>query len=98
MEIIYVTVIGAALALILRYVLPKRETYGVALLPALGAAVTAGAWVSLTWLGLKPDAPWIWLISLVAPVVVALLTALLIPGRRAQSDAALFEKLATTTA
>ena len=98
MEIIYATVIGASLALILRYLLPKRETYGAALLPAIGGAVTASAWVILTWIGQTPDAPWIWLISLTAPVLAALAIALLIPGRRARKDAALFDQLAGAAA
>jgi hypothetical protein len=94
MELLYVTVVGASLAMILRYVLPKRETYGAALLPAIGAAVTSVVWVGLVWAGWTFDGGWIWVASLGAAVVVALLTALLIPGRRAQADVALFDNLA----
>jgi len=94
MELLYVTVIGAGLALILRYVLPKRETYGAALLPAIGAAVTSIVWVALVWAGWTFDGGWIWVASLGAAVIAALVTALLIPGRRAQSDIALFDNLA----
>ena len=94
MELLYVTVIGASLALILRYVLPKRETYGAALLPAIGAAVTSSIWVALVWAGWTFDGGWIWVASLVPAVVIPLVVALLIPGRRAHADVTLFDSLA----
>ena len=94
MELLYVTVIGAGIGAIVRYAVPRRGSYGALLLPAIAAAVTSVVWVALLWLGLTFDGGWIWVASLGAAVVVALLTALLIPGRRAQADVALFDNLA----
>jgi hypothetical protein len=87
MEIVYVTVVGAGIGLLLRYLLPGREVYGVALLPALGAAVTAATWAGLTWLGWKADGGWIWLASLGAAALVPLVVALVLSKRRHAADA-----------
>lgn len=87
MELVYVTVVGAGIGLLLRYLLPGRQTYGVALLPALAAAVTAAVWVGLTWLGWKADGGWIWLASLGGAIVASLVVAIVIGRRRQAADA-----------
>lgn len=87
MELVYVTVIGACLATVVRYALPGREAYGVVLLPALGAAVTAAVWVALLWAGLTFDGGWIWVFSLGAAVVVPTIVAVVLSRKRAISDA-----------
>ena len=56
MELLFVTVIGAGIGLIVRYVLPSRGTYGVLLVPAISAAATAITWVALLWAGLVTPA------------------------------------------
>jgi hypothetical protein len=94
MELLFVTLGGAILGLAARYALPRRHTYGVALVPAIGAAVAAVVWVGLTWLGWAWDGGWIWVVSLVASALVAAASAYLIGPRRERSDAALFERLA----
>ncbi|MGV8876503.1 MAG: hypothetical protein ACOH1K_03210 [Rhodoglobus sp.] len=94
MELLIVTVIGASLAAILRYLLPARGMYGSALLPAIGASVTATVWVALVWLGLTFDGTWIWVASLVAGGGAALATALLLPRHRETADARSFTELA----
>ena len=87
MEIVYVTVVGAGIGILLRYLLPGRTTYGVALLPAVGAAVTAAVWAGLTWLGWKADGVWIWVAALGAATVVPLVVALVLSKRRHAADA-----------
>ncbi|QYH36746.1 hypothetical protein [Salinibacterium sp. M195] len=94
MELLVVTVIGASIATILRYMLPSRGMYGSALLPAIGAAVTATIWVALVWAGFTFDGTWIWLISLVAGGAAALTAAILLPRHREAADARAFESLA----
>jgi hypothetical protein len=94
MELLFVTLGGAILGLAARYALPRRHTYGVALVPAIGAAVAAVVWVGLTWLGWAWDGGWIWVVSLVASGLAAAAAAYLIGPRRERSDAALFERLA----
>ncbi len=93
MELLFVTVLGASFGTIFRYALPKRGTYGVFLLPALGAATAAIVWVALLWMGLTFDGTWIWVVSLAASAIATLVTALLLPGKRLQEDADLFATL-----
>ena len=89
MEIVYAVVVGAGAALVLRYLLPGRDTYGIALLPALGAAVTAAVWAGMSWLGFDFDSGWgwLWLASLGAAVVVSLVVGLLVGRTRERHDA-----------
>ncbi len=87
MEIVFVTVIGAALGALVRYLVPGRRSYGIALLPAVGGAATAAVWAILVWLGWSFDGGWIWTVSIATGVVVSLLVAVLLPRARAASDA-----------
>lgn len=81
------------LATIVRYLLPSRGMYGMALLPAVGAAVTATVWVALVWVGLTFDGGWIWVASLLAGVGAAFATAIMLPRYRATADLRAFETL-----
>jgi hypothetical protein len=92
-ELLFVTLISFCIGLGARYVLPGRQTYGVALLPAIAAAVTAIVWVALTWLGWKFDGGWIWVVSLAAGGVISLVLALVVPRLRRANDESLFQQL-----
>ena len=96
MELAYVTVIGAALGALARYALPGRRTYGLFLLPAIAAAVTAAVWVGLVWLGWTFDGGWIWVVSLVAGGISAIAAALLIVRYRANADQRLLSHLSAS--
>jgi hypothetical protein len=96
MELAYVTVIGAALGALARYALPGRRTYGLLLLPAIAAAVTAAVWVGLVWLGWTFDGGWIWVVSLVAGGVSAIVAALVIVRYRATADERLLNHLSAS--
>ena len=85
---------GAILSLAARYALPRRHTYGSALVPAIGAGVAAVVWVGLTWLGWAWDGGWIWVVSLVAAGLASAASVLVIGPRREHGDAELFERLA----
>ena len=87
MELLYVTVIGAFIGLALRYLLPGRDSYGLFLLPGLGAAATAAIWVALVWAGLKFDGGWIWVGALVGGGVISVIGILLIVRTRKVGDA-----------
>lgn len=93
MELLFVTVIGAAISLGVRYVVPGRQWHGLLLVPMVGAAATAAVWAACVWLGLTFDGGWIWVISLVLGPLVSLAVALVLPKRREASDAALLEQL-----
>jgi NADH:ubiquinone oxidoreductase subunit 6 (subunit J) len=92
-ELLFVTLIGFGIGLGMRYVLPGHDTYGVVLVPAIAAAVTAIVWVGLTWLGWKFDGGWIWVVSLGAAAVVTLVLALILPRVRRTNDDELLQKL-----
>lgn len=94
MELLFVTIIGAGIAAIIRYLIPGRQSHGALVLPAIGAVVTAAVWVGLLWVfqwGF--DGGWIWFVSLVAGGVVALVFALATPPRRKQADSRLLSEL-----
>jgi uncharacterized membrane protein YeaQ/YmgE (transglycosylase-associated protein family) len=93
MELLFVTLIGAAIGIILRYLVPGRHAYGAFLAPAVGGAVAAVVWSGLTWLGWKFDGGWIWVVSLAAGGLGALALELILPRVREQSDARMLHQL-----
>ena len=93
MELAYVTVIGMAIVALARYLLPGRRAYGILLLPAIAAGVTAAVWVVLVWLGWKFDGGWIWVVALAAAGVASILTALLVVRFREMADQRLLHHL-----
>ncbi len=98
MELLFVALGGAIFGLAARYALPNRDEYGVALVPAVGTAVAAVVWVALTWLGMKWDSGWIWLITLAAAAAVSVVAALLIGRARAASDERMLAQLSAGAA
>lgn len=86
MELLYVTVIAAFIGLAIRYLIPGHGSYGLFLLPAVGAAATAIVWVALVWVGFKFDGGWIWVASIGAAVVASIVVALLLVRGRAIGD------------
>lgn len=93
MELLFVTLGGVILGLAARYGLPKRDTHGALLVPAIGAIVASVVWAALTWVGWKFDGGWIWVVSLVAAGVVAALSSVFLGGGRTASDAELLTRL-----
>ena len=94
MELLFVLVIAAGIGAVLRYVLPSRGTYGIFLLPAVAAAVTAVVWIGLLWLGWTFDGTWIWVASLGAGGAAALAVGIALPRLRAASDERKLSELA----
>jgi len=93
MEMLFAVLGGLILSLAVHFALPRRELRGAALLAAIGTAVSAVVWSALTWLGLPFDGGWIWVASIAAGPVVALIAGLVLPKRRIAADEQLFEKL-----
>jgi hypothetical protein len=93
MELLYVTVIGAGIGALIRYLIPGRSMHGILLLPAIGAAVTSAVWVGLLWLGWTFDGGWIWVVSLGAAVVASVVAAILLARVREHGDARLLHQL-----
>jgi len=93
MELLFVTIIGAGIGITLRYLIPGRDAYGIALMPAVGGAATALIWEGLTWLGWKYDGGWIWVVSLVGGALVSIATIILTVRLRRVGDARLLHQL-----
>lgn len=93
MELLFVVLLSASASLGVRYLVPGRETYGSALLPAIGGAVSAIVWAALTWLAWPYDGGWIWVVSLFVGPLVCVAVAILIPRRRRKVDAVLLDSL-----
>jgi len=94
MELLFVVLISASVGAILRYLLRGRETYGAALLPSISAAVSAFVWVGLLWvLNWQFDGTWIWVASLLAGPIVALIVGANLPRKRREHDRELLGKL-----
>ncbi len=93
MELAYVTVIGAAIGALARYLLPGRPAYGILLLPAIAAAATAAVWAGLVWLGWTFDGGWIWVVSLGSAVIASVASAILIVRFRENADQRMLHRL-----
>jgi quaternary ammonium compound-resistance protein SugE len=86
-------VIGAAIGLVARYLLPGRQWVGLFLNPAASAAAAGIVWTILGLAGLRSDNGWLWIASLAAALVVALVLPRVLPQRRARADAAYLSEL-----
>lgn len=86
MDILLAFIFGIGIGLIAHYALPGRDGRGVVLLPAVGAVVGGAVWLWLTWIGATTTDPWIWLLSIIAPIVVVLPVALIVARIRAARD------------
>ena len=91
MEIAFVLVIAAAIGVIIRYLVPGRATHGLLLVPATATVTGIGLWAILVWFGMPFDGGWIWVISIGAATLAALLTAFLLPGARRAADERFYE-------
>jgi uncharacterized membrane protein len=93
MELLFVALIAVGIGFILHFALPGRETHGALLLGGISGIVTMIVWAALLWLGFTFDGGLIWLFSLVAGGLVALIVALALPPRRRSADRAMLTKL-----
>lgn len=93
MELIFVALMGIGFGLLARYALPRRETHGAGLMPAVGLAVACVLWVSLTWAGLKWDGGWIWWITLLGTAVIVTGVDVLLGRVRSHHDDVLLHTL-----
>lgn len=86
MELLFISLAGAIIGMIARYVLPYRHAHGSVVIPAVGAGVAAAIWVALTWAGMKWDGGWIWWFTLLGTAAVTAGVDLLIGGLRTRAD------------
>ncbi|MCM3696261.1 hypothetical protein [Microbacterium oleivorans] len=87
MLIVLALVFGAIGGTAVHFALPQRALRGVAVGPLLGASFGTATWTALTWAGLGPDAGWIWLASILLPIVLTAAALTLVSRSRASRDA-----------
>ena len=93
MELLFATLGGIILGLFARYSVKGSHSHGALLVPAIGGAAAAIVWSALTWAGLKFDAGWIWVFTLVIAAVVSIASAITISRLRVRNDFRLHERL-----
>ncbi|WP_336632152.1 MULTISPECIES: hypothetical protein [unclassified Microbacterium] len=87
MEILLALIFGASVGAVLHALMGGRPSRGAALAPVAGAVVGGAAWLALTWAGLTTADPWLWVVSLAAPLVVVPVLLVVLTRLRATRDA-----------
>ncbi len=93
MELLFVALGGVIIGLSVRYSLPGRLSQGAVLIPAFATGLSAVVWVTLTWLGMKWDAGWIWWLTFALTAVVTVAVDLLLTRQREHGDNSLMNTL-----
>jgi hypothetical protein len=93
MELLFVALISLGIGLIFHYALPGRDTHGSLLLGGVSGCVALIVASGLLWLGFGYDGGLIWVFSLVAGGLAALIVGLALPPRRRTTDRAMLTKL-----
>ncbi|MGN6445525.1 hypothetical protein [Amnibacterium sp.] len=86
MQLIYAETVAIVLGLAAHAALPHRELSGVLLLPAVAGAAGAIVWVGLTWARVAQGGPAMWLASLLAAALSAVIVGLAVRRSRAAHD------------
>jgi uncharacterized membrane protein YeaQ/YmgE (transglycosylase-associated protein family) len=86
-QILLAFIVGGVMGAAAHFLVPGRGTRGVALGPVLGAFTAGLVWMILTWAGVGLDSPWLWLSTLVAPIVVTYPVLLILARTRTARDA-----------
>lgn len=91
-------VMGAAIGLLARYLLPGRQWVGLFLNPFAAGAAAGVVWTIGALMGATADNGWLWVLSLLAALVVAMLIPRVLPNRRAHADERFLTELRATKA
>lgn len=86
MQLIYAETVAIVLGLAAHALLPRRELSGVLLLPAVGGVAGAIVWVGLTWAQVKQGGSAMWLATLLAAALSAVVVGLLVRSTRFRRD------------
>jgi len=86
-DLLLALIFGGAAGAVLHYLMPGRVSRGAALAPVLGAVVGGLVWLVFTWAGVATTSPWIWIVSIAAPLVVVPFVLLALTRARATHDA-----------
>jgi CHASE2 domain-containing sensor protein len=85
-ELLFISLGGAVIGLLARYLLPQRHRHGSVLIPAIATATAAIVWVALTWAGMKWNGGWIWFVTIAVTVVVSVVVDLAVGEVRKRRD------------
>ncbi|HPT94772.1 MAG TPA: hypothetical protein PLA13_03130 [Microbacteriaceae bacterium] len=88
MLILLPLVVAVVLGIAMHYATPDPHGRGVVLVPAISTAVAAVVWGTMTWMGFADTNFWIWLASVVVPIIVTYPISLWIAASRMSRDAA----------
>lgn len=86
MQLIYAETVAIVLGLAAHAVLPRRDLTGVLLLPAVAGVACAIVWVGLTWAQVLQGGPAMWLASLLAAVLSAVVVGVPVRTSRHRTD------------
>ena len=86
MQIVLALIFGGAVGALAHYTVGARDSRGAAIGPMVGAIVGSGLWALLTWVGMATTNPWLWIVSLGAPIVVVYVLLPVLAGLRAVHD------------
>lgn len=86
MQLIYAETVAIVLGLAVQALLPRRELTGVLLLPAVAGVAGAIVWVALTWAQVKQGGPAMWLATLLAAALSAVVVGLVVRRSRFRHD------------
>jgi len=87
MYILLALIAACALGIAVHYVLPHRTLRGVAVVPAISAAVAAVVYTLMQWSGVGEDNGWLWLASIGGGVVLSAVAGYAITASRHRADA-----------
>ncbi|MBJ7280379.1 MAG: hypothetical protein JHD31_00695 [Rhodoluna sp.] len=87
-ELIFILIYGSILGLMAPYILPRNESVGVLLAPAIALAYGFASWTISTWFGLSSSDYWIWIISMIGMPAAMIIGVQVISRRRINHEAA----------
>jgi len=93
MELVLIVTAAGLIGTAVRYLVPRRRSHGLAVMPSAGVIVGSLSWGVLIWLGAPETAWWSWTIALGLSALACLALAIVLPRRRAAADEALWVKL-----
>ncbi|MES2866525.1 MULTISPECIES: hypothetical protein [Microbacterium] len=87
MYILLALIAACALGIAVHFVLPHRSLRGVAVVPAIAAAVAAVVYTLMQWSGIGEDNGWLWLASIGGAVVISAVVGFAVTATRHRADA-----------
>lgn len=92
-NLVLVITVAGLLGLAIRSFMPRRETLGIVVLPALAVVAGSLGWALAMWVGIPADSVWGWVIALGLAAGLPVAAGIVLPPRRDAADAALWASL-----